>query len=779
MIGLSASLTCFAFIAAWVMDEWNYDRFNKNYDRIYRLTNLEKTETGMSESAETAAPMAAAIRKDYPEVGQTVRLKMREEIVEYQNIKALQSNILLTDPSFFDVFSFHLSRGNLQTALQEPYSLILTASVARQYFGNKDPIGKRLTINLYDNNGYGAEYKVTGVMDDPPVGSHFSFTMLASFKTIETARPNVLTKEGWSNAGYHTYLLLKEGVDPKAFSKKISHFYERYIGADFNSWRNKYSYRLQPLRDIHLRSHLQHEIASTGNIKDVYIFSSIGILILLLAGINYVNLSTARALERAKEVSIKKVVGADRKQLFFQYMLEAVMTTCIAFLFSVVFCILLKPLFLSVAAKNISPFSSAGLWLFMACVTVILGVLCGIYPALIISGFKPMYILKGSLVSGSKAVLLRKSLVTAEFIITLILITSIITIRLQMSFIRHKDLGYRSEGLIFLKVNGNTDVINRYASFRQALTASPLITGVARSNSLIGTGLGSSPSETVDRNGRPLQVSTARLLADSQFFHVYDIRILAGKNFSPVSFADSLRPVILNETAVKTFGWQGPDNALGKNFMSSGQRGIVIAVVKDFHFNSLQETIQPLAIYPLQERFSRISVRINLNQPRQSLEWIAKTWTAYFPSALFDYNFLDKQIGEQYRAEEQFSNIFSVFSILSLLIACLGLYGLVTYAASQQVKEISIRKVLGASSSEIVALLAKDFMVQLLLACSIALPVAWFIMQKWLNDFAYRIQMGWQIFAIAGTLVLLVAFSTICLQAIKAANVSPVKNLRG
>src|SRR4030095_8306453 len=330
IVGLSAGLTCFAFIFLWVADEISYDKFNDNYNRIVRLVSKTKTETGVVESAVSSAPMAQALKHDYPEVENTVRLRLREEIVTFKNQQVLQSGILLTDPSFFRVFSYHMSRGNETTALNEPFSIVLTQSTAKKYFGDNDPIGQTLLINMYDSSGYGAMYKITGVMPDPPKNAHFTFNMLASFKTVETANPDVLTTDGWGDASFYTYLLLRKGVDQEAFSGKIWEFYAKYVGYMYPIWRNIYSYKVQPLQDIHLRSNLQYEIAATGSITKVYSFSIIGVFILLLAGINYTNLATARATARAKEVGIKKVVGAGKGQLIFQYLSESVFTAFIA-----------------------------------------------------------------------------------------------------------------------------------------------------------------------------------------------------------------------------------------------------------------------------------------------------------------------------------------------------------------------------------------------------------------------------------------------------------------
>lgn len=777
--GLTTGLTCFAYIALWVNDELSYDKFNKNYDRIFRVTGTAKTETGTTESAVSSAPMAQALRNDYAEVENAVRLDPRSELIEHNGQKTLQSNILITDPSLFDIFSYQLSRGDQATALREPYSVILTESTAKKYFGNSDPIGKSLKIYMNDSTGLGALYKVTGVMPDPSEKSHFNFTMLASFKTIEVANPDILTVDGWGDASYYTYLLLKDGVDHKAFSNKMSHFYGKYIGDMFKVWRSIYSYKLQPLRDIYLRSQLQYEIAPTGNINHIYIFSTIGIFILLLAGINYVNLATARSMSRAKEISVKKVVGALKNQLILQFLLEAIVTALIALVASLVLCIVLQPIFFQVAGKDLSPFCSPLLLAFLFIVTILLGILSGLYPAMIISRFKPAIVLKGSFKTGAAGVSLRKLLVIAQFAITLILVTGIIIIHSQMSYIKHKDLGYDRNALLFLRVNGDSDIIEGYDAFKNELISNVLISGITTSNSMIFGGLGTGGSETVDNSDNPMQVNTARLRIDPEYFGVYGIKLIAGRNFSKNPHpADTMRLVIVNEVAVKKFGWKNAEAAIGKPFRMGNQQGSVIGVVKDFHFNSLQQAIEPLAMYLLDDRFSRITLKVDLTKANQSITWIEKTWKKHFPSALLDYSFLDSQIEDQYQAEKRFSKIFLCFSVLSLLIACFGLYGLISYAATQKTKEIGIRKVLGATVNGIVLMLSTDLLKLVALAFLVATPVSWFIMNNWLQDFAYRTSISWWMFAVSGLSVLVIAFITISFRAIKAAIANPVKSLR-
>ncbi len=776
--GLAAGLTCFAFIALWVSDEISYDKFNKNYDRIVRLISTEKTESGISESAVSSAPMAKALKTDYAEVENSVRLRMREEIITYKNQQVLQPGILLTDPSFFNVFNYQITTGNVATALNEPYSIILTESTAKKYFGDTDPMGQTLMMNMYDSNSYGASYKVTGVMPDPPKNAHFTFNMLASFKTIEVANPDVLTVDGWGDNSFYTYLLLKKGVDAKAFSAKITQFYGKYIGELYNIWKSIYFYKLQPVADIHLRSNLQYEIGSNGNITQVYIFSTIGIFILLLAAINYTNLATARAAGKAKEIGIKKVVGAGKKQLILQYLSESVFTAIIALLLSFLFSFLLQPFFLDVTGKNLSSFSSPLLLIFLLVVTIFLGVLSGIYPATILSAFKPAVVLKGAFKSSDKGIVLRRTLVLSQFIITIILITGIVIIYSQMSYIKHKDLGFNKDALLFLKVHGNADVIKGYGAFKNELKNNTLVSGITTSNSMIGSGLSSGVSETIDNNGAPLQVNTSILRVDGDYFDVYGIKLLSGKGFIPNAVKDTIRQVILNKMAVKKFGWVNNESAIGKPFKMGDKRGIVVGVTNDFHFNSLQQDIEPLTIYPLEGHFSRITLKVDIKKASQVITSLENTWKKHFSSALFDYDFLSQQIKGKYQSEERFSKIFLCFSILSILLACLGLYGLISYAVVQKTNEIGVRKILGATAKSIALMLSKDYLKLVGLAFIIATPIAWFTMNKWLQDFAYRTTITWWMFAITGITVVFIALVTVSFQAIKAAIANPVKSLR-
>lgn len=761
VFGLSAGLTCFTLIALWVNDELSYDRFNRNYDRIVRVVGEQKTETGSLESAVTSAPMAKALKDNYAEVENAVRLDRRGELVQLKNKQWVEPNILLADPSFFDVFSYRLSSGNPATALNEPYSVILTESTAKKYFGDVDPIGQVLTIYMLDSTSRGAHYTVTGLTPDPPTNAHFTFSMLVSFRTIEVARPDVLTVDGWGDHSFYTYLLLKKGVDSEAFSKKIAQFYAPYIGDLFKVWRSIYSYKLQPLRDIHLRSRLENEIAPTGSLNQVYTFSTIGLFILLLAGVNYTNLATARSVGRAKEVGVKKVMGAGEAQLIGQYLSESVFMALLALFLSGLLSLLIQPFLYPLTGKELSLFASPQLLLFLTGVTLLLGILAGLYPALALSSFEPVTVLKGRFQAGAKGIALRQSLIVSQFVITIILITSLVIIYAQMRFVNQKDLGYDKNALLFIQLNGNADVIAGYDAFKKDLTASPLVNGITTSNSLILNGLETGGSQTVDRAGKPIQVTTSRLQVDTNYVAVHGIRLVAGKNVTRPAIGDTIRQILLNEAAVKRFGWATAASAIGKPFVMGDQRGTVVGVVRDFHFNTLQHRIEPLAMYQRDDYFSRITVKIDLRQARQSVAFIEDLWKRHFPNALFDYDFVDRRLAAQYQSEERFSILMLSFSVLSLVIACLGLYGLIAYSTTQKTKEIGIRKTLGASVNSIVVLLSKDFIKLVLLASFIALPVAWYVMHQWLQNFAYQITPAWWMFAASVLLVLLIALLTV------------------
>jgi len=781
VFGLAIGLACFGLIAAWCLNELSFDRFNEKHERILRIAGKVVTDAETFDQAVTAPPMAEALIKDYPEVENAVRLDMNDCIVRYGDKQFSEDGVLFVDQSFFDIFSYRLSAGDVNTALREPFSIVLTQSMAEKYFGAEDPVGKTLTLFLYDRGGRGAAYRITGVTPDPPQNAHITFNFLGSFNTFEAANSDARTSEWryfWN--GFYTYVLLKEGADPHAFALKLPDYAERYLGEKMREMKMFYTFSLQPLADIHLQSHLRYEIQATGSLNTVYIFATIGVFILLIACINYMNLATARSLSRAREVGVKKVLGAARMQLIRQFLTESTVVAAIAFGLTLLLMELVQPFFFNLTGNRIATLFSGDLLRLLLGTTLLVGLLSGIYPAFFISTFQPSAVLKGAFKSSSSGIFLRKGLVVLQFAIAITLLVGIAVVKTQMDFIRGKDLGFNKEELLVLDVNGFSEVRDGIQPFRDELLANPAIRGVATSRGLIVNGLGNSHIETIDANGKPVSTSIYQHQIDYGYLNVYEMKLVAGRNFSPRVASDTVGGVyIVNEAAVRALGWGDPENALGKPFRADEVTGTVIGVVKDFHFTSLQERIEPVALSPTRpNRFSRISVRLNTSQISETIAFIEQAWQKHFPKALLQYSFMDERLEQQYQAEKLFGKVFTIFVAISLVVACLGLFGLAAFAAEQRTKEIGIRKVLGASVAHVIALLSKDFVRLVLLANLIAWPIGYFAMNRWLQNFAYRIDIGWWVFALAGGMALLIALITVSAQAIKAALANPVEALR-
>lgn len=785
VVGLTIGLTCFAFIALWVRDEWSYDRFNANADRIFRVVGTVHSDSEVFEQAVTSVAMGPALKNDYPEVEHAVRFANDDAIIKKGDKQFAEEGILLTDPSFFDVFSYKLTNGNPKTALKDPNCIILTESKAQKYFPGEDPVGKIMTLTLYDSTGRGIPYKVTGVMPDAPKNAHFTFNFLVSFETlIAFDRRTYLTDNAWGDNSYYTYVMLTKGADYKAFEAKFPQFYEKHLKPLSVKYGGKWGadYSLQPLTDIYLKSHLRYEISPTSSITNLYIFGTVGLFILLIAGINYMNLATARSVKRAREVGVKKVMGALRSQLIGQYLLEAIILSIGSLVLALALCHFLQPVFYQITNKDIGLFSSPALVGLMAAIALLLGILSGIYPAFFISSYEPTAVLKGSFASSGKGVWLRKSLVVFQFTITIVLLVGILVINSQMAFVQNKDLGFNKDTLIGLRVYSIDEVSARFDAFKNDVLKSPYVKNITTSNSLLVGGMGNNGTQTIDNKGKEIRSNTYRLMVDYDYMETVGIKLLAGRNFSrefPSDIrTDSTQNYILNEASIAAFGWETPDKAIGKPFNMSGRRGKVVGIVKDFHFNSLQHKVEPLAMMLRGQGFRRVILKIDMPQAKKAIAAVESTWKKHFPNVFFEYDFVDKRLGEQYAAEARFSSIFLYFSILSVLIACLGLYGLTSFATEQRTKEIGIRKVLGASVLSVTRLITKDFIKLVVVAIVIASPIAWYFMDKWLQDFSYKIDIQWWFFVTAGLMAVAIAILTVGYQAIKAALMNPVKSLK-
>ena len=777
IFGLSVGLGCFMLISLWVKQELSYDKFHQDADRIYRVSGLFTDESGKFDQAVTPVPLGPAMVNDLPEVAEAVRIDLNNSLVRFGDTQFLESNILGVDPSFFKVFGFNLLKGNPETVLNAPYNIIISESIARKYFGEQDPINQVLKIFQYDVGGNGADYKITGVIEDCPLNSHFQYTMLFSFSTIQAYDPDSFTQEGWFNNGYYTYVLLQPDASAATLESKFSAFVDKYMGKEMKEYKMRYDYFLTPLTDIHLKSNLRYEIMATGSMSYLMIFAGIGLMVLLLACINYVNLSTAYSSDRFKEVGVRKVMGAFKRQLITQYLVESWLLAMLAMVVSIGWVELARPLFEQLTGKPVVGMYEPVSLLTLLGIATAAGLMSGVYPSLVLSSLKPVSILKGQFRRGTSGVWLRKSLVVVQYSVTIVLISGILVVRMQLEYIRDKDLGFDQDNLLVMGVNGSREVMNRYDAFANDVLLNPQFTAIARSNTSLGGGLGNSTAVMENADGKRTNGTMYRFRVDHDYVRAYKMKLLAGRDFMPGSAFDTTHAFIINEAAARAFGYNDPAAAVGRYFNMSGMEGEVIAVAKDFHYNSLQHKIEPAAFVLLRGGFSRISVRMS-GKTGEDIALIEQIWKKHFPESLFDAGLAEDGIRNRYQSEQRFSSIFLVFSGLSMAIACLGLFALVSYDVGGRTKEIGIRKVLGASVTNIVSMLSREFLLLIVVSCFVAIPVALYFMTGWLQGFAYRTDLGSGVFIIAGAVTLVIAFLTISLKAIRSALQNPVDSLR-
>ena len=779
--GLAIGIACCLLILLLVREEFSFDRFHEYRDQIYRVITQHPDQFYMGKDfmAVTPAPLAPAIMAEFPEVIKATRIDSSNEvIISYQNKRFYEDGFYWTDSHFFDVFSFPLLRGDQSKALSEPYSVIISERMAHKYFSDEDPIGKIIALN----NKY--DFIVTGIMKDVPRSSHLQFDFLAPLITLSRIREQEDFLEGWGNYSYYTYFLLQKGYSPEDLEKKFPAFVEKYLGDRFRQRRQRDpSYQasrffLQPLKRIHLYSNLNFEITPNADIRQIYLLSALALVTLLIACINYMNLATARSASRAKEVGMRKVVGAERRQLIRQFLGESILFCFIAVLLAAVLVELVLPAFNSLIGKSIS-FHFYHNWEFfigLISLALVVGIISGSYPAFFLSTFRPVTVLRGSYGAEEKGSLLRKILVIFQFAASIVLVISTIIIYSQIEYIRNKKLGFNREQIVALPVK-DRELRQNHEPLKNELLQNPSILGCTASTWLpnnIRTNVGDTTWDGMEE-GTELQVYL--LEADHDFIDVFGVELVEGRNFSR-EFPTDNQAYIINETARKIFGWE---KALGKRFGFRREEvgtGQVIGVVKDFHFLSLHQEMQPLTIHLTENWMSYLSVKISTENIPRTIGFLKESWQKFSPNHPFDYFFLDGDFEKMYRSEMRLGKIFASFTALAIFIACLGLFGLASFTSEQRTKEIGVRKVLGASVSNIVILLSKEFSKWIFVASLIAWPVAYYAMSRWLQSFAYRISVGIWIFLLATILALLVAMATVSFKAIKAALANPVEALR-
>jgi putative ABC transport system permease protein len=768
VLGLTVGLTACFLIYIYVSFEISYDRFHTKADRIYRVACDTKTPAGTSSGIVTPAAVGFNMKAALPEVESVVRFYRGGLTVRRGDVKFDEENILFADSSIFSVFDFPLLKGNPRTVLKTDFSMVLSETAAKKYFGLSDPIGKIVLLG-----GTAIPSTITGIMKDIPENSHIKADMVLS-----NSFQNYLDTN-WTALFYNTYVLLRPGTDEKKLESKLPAFLKRYIPPGQQQSQLSYSLFLEPLRDVYLRSKRGGEVS--GSISNVYIFSVIALFILIIASINFINLSTARAAERAKEVGVRKVVGATRVQLIGQFMAEALLIALTAFILATLLSAILLPFFNDLAGKTLSPgiFEHRNNIIILFLTSTGIGIAAGIYPALVLSTYRPALVLKGRFAASGRGVLLRKGLVIAQFTISIILITGTMVIYNQLHFMRNKDLGFRKTQTIIIP-----DLLTATESaFKQQVMTIPKVLAATYSTTIPGDrpqhwGQGNY-LEAENKSGAMQEAQMDLCFVDFDFIKQYQIKMVAGRPFSKNFGTDSTQALILNETAVKMLGYTLPEQAIGKPFLQWGNKGKIIGVARDFHFRSLNESIKPLSMRIMPKyNYQFISINVAPDNLPVTIAAIKQKFMELMPDVPFNYYFLDEYFDRQYRAETRFESLFFDFAILAIFISCLGLFGLVSYSTIQRTREIGIRKVLGASVSGIVNLLSIDFLKLVFISFLIASPVAWLVMNKWLENFAYRINISWWVFAVAAILSLLIAMLTISFQAIKAAIANPVKSLR-
>lgn len=773
IFGLAIGMACCIVILLLVRHELSFDRFHKKGDRIYRiLANISFGDKSMITS-QMYGPMGKRLAADYPEVIDYTRFfSTRKFLAHYKDKQLYIDKTQYADASIFNIFDFKLVSGIRETALSEPYTAVLTQNAAEKIFGDEDPIGKVFYRNRQ------IPYTVTGVLKNIPKNSHLQFDMLLSMTEL-SARPDHIVNQ-WRAFNFITYLLLEKDADVKNLERQLPEFAKKYLGDK----ANRFEYFLQPLYDIHLYSSVSYDTMNwyRSDISYIYGISLLAVIILLLACFNFTNLSAARSAGRAMEVGIRKVQGANRSQLIWQFLGESLL---MAF-FSMILAIALVEIFLP-ALNNffggVLAFDFLENWtllLGLAGITVITGVLSGSYPAFIISAFRPISALKGASLSKSGKSILKKTIVVVQFTVSIILLVSVIIITGQLKYIHEKNLGFDKDNVVTIPMSRNSSR-QAYEAMRNEIFQHPEITAVARSHRMIGHRDGFSRiSYCFEGGSSEDEFGLNYLSVDYDFFSVYDIEFVEGKPFSREYDTDASggRAYVINRAVMKEMGW---NKAVGRKVWQKDEpntNGSIIGVVKDFHYMSLHNEIKPFIfiIRPGEWRF--ISVRIKSGNISNTMDILKSVWEKYVPDCPFEYIFLDEHFENLYRSEQRISNIITTSSLLTIFISCLGLLGLISFSVQSRTKEIGIRKVLGASVPGIVFMLSKEFLKWVLIANVIAWPMAYYAMNKWLRNFAYKIDLSWWIFALAGALALFIALMTVNFQAVKAARANPIEALR-
>ena len=766
IFGLTTGITVCLMIFLFIVNEFSFDNFHANGKDIYRV--MRSYDPSKPAVPYLSGPYATALLNDFPgEIKQAVRVMRDNDLVSYKNHPYNEKNVYIVDSNFFTFFSFPLLKGNPATALRDENSVVLTEATAKRIFGNEDPMGKVIDWN------HDRKLTVTGIAKDVPVNSHLDFDIVIPMAPLY----NQPFFKVWINNNHFVYVQLDKQANRASMEKRFPAFMQKYMGPLMKQTGYLFALSMMPLKDVYFADESGFDNVKHGSKKVVYVFLSIAVLILLIACINFMNLSTIRAAERSKEVGLRKVMGALRKTLAGQFLGESLLLTIISCVLSLVLLQLLMPLYSDLLGYKLSvPYTSGYLYAFLAGTIMVVGLLAGSYPALILSGFSPIEALKGKLKLGKGGSLFRQTLVVVQFSISVFLITGTIIITRQMSFIKSQALGYNQQQALIIPLDNN-DIFNNLNRFKRDLQANSNIAAVSMMSGEPG---GFFDAQAFEVEGQDNKVWKGRSeFADFEYVQTLGLKIIAGRDFSSQYPTDTTTAVLLNRMAATDLGWT-PQQAIGKwikNTVRDSLRRRVVGVVEDFNYASLKENIEPLVISPNMDRRVAV-VRLKPGNLQNNIAIVKKAYAGAAPSNPFEYTFLDQKFDELYRKDIRQQTILTIFSGLAIIIACLGLFGLASFTAAKRTKEIGVRKVLGSSVQNIILLLSKDLLKPVMLATLIAIPVAYSVMHSWLQNFAYRTGLQWWVFALSAAVTVVIALATVSFRAVKAALANPTKSLR-
>ena len=772
--GLAVGMACCALILLYIRDELSYDRFHRRAERIYRVITTERDQHGTDTFPGTPAPLAPALKQEYPEVRQIVRVDSPpygRTLVSYEDRQFYEEKIHSADSTLFEVFDFPLLLGDPKTALRHSQSVVMSHAAAQKYFGAENPLGKILRLER------GGDFQVTGVLQDIPQTSHLRPDFIFPFANV-----GEVVLGNWGQFNFHSYLLLMDEAAASDLEANLPQFVKKHYPNPEPD--EAITLGLQRLTDIHLHSDFDNEAGKLGAMTYLYLFAMLAVFIIVVACVNFMNLATARSQNRAREVGVRKVVGSRRALLMMQFMSESILLSLLALLGAVVLMEFFLPVFNELAQKRLQlDFASdwqlaAGFFL----LALLVGIISGSYPAFFLSRFQPVDVLKGSSRPGNAGARLRQLLVIGQFVISIALIAGTLVVGKQIEFIRDKRLGFDQEQVVVVPLRGQ-QARTQWPRLKTELLRHQQIQSVAAASSGVTVDLGWWTTRAKRSEGEP-EKTVYTYQIDYDFFRTLGIELAAGRFLAPEFPSDSAQAFVLNEAAVKDFGYESAEAALGQPFIWLGhgpenaKRGVVVGVVKDFHFRPLYEEIAPAVFHLMPSRMNFLILRVRPNSVETALNVLKEKWQAFDPTHPLEFSFMDEKVEAQYGAETRLLKVFGIFSTFAIFISCLGLFGLVSFATEQRTKEIGIRKVLGASVSGIIFMLSNSFAKLVAMAFVVATPLAWWGMNKWLQNFAYRADLGWPVFALAGGTALLIALATVSTQAIKAALANPVEALR-